>query len=279
MGDQSDYMFRQMDSYDTPENLPVSRLFRLTGRSRWYFYLQNFFTFCRSGAAACRGELDARRQIALSNENFHLVERCGGRIHLRGLEHLRAVAGRPVVMVGNHMSLLECALFHAIAREYVDFSFIIKESLLKGPYFRHIMKSLDTVTVTRNNPREDLKKVLTDGRRVLEEGRSMIVFPQSTRSESFDPAHFNTIGVKLAKSAGVPVLPFALKTDFIGNGRRFRDLGPVRPEREVWFEFAPALEISGNGLEQHQQIVSFISGRIDDWRRAEALSDAQPAEG
>ena len=263
-------MFREVDRYDTPDDLPVSKVFRLMCGCRWYFYLQNFLSFCRSGAAGKRGTLDRCRQIALSNENFHLVERCGGRIHLRGLDNLRAVADRPVVLVGNHMSLLECAIFHAIAREYVDFSFIIKESLLKIPYFREILITLDAVTVTRENPREDLRKVLSDGKRVLTGGRSMVVFPQAMRSEEFDPEHFNTIGVKLAKSAGVPVLPFALKTDFIGIGRRFRDLGPVRPEREVWFEFAPPLEITGNGQEQQQQIISFIGDRVAAWKAAEA---------
>ncbi len=271
------YRFEGLDRYDTPESLPVATGFRLTGRSRWYFYFDNFRTFCIAGLAGRRGKLDAATQMALSNRNIDLVERCGGRIHLRGLNHLRELDGRPAVLVGNHMSLLECGLLHAVIRPYVDFSFVVKESLMKVPYFGDILRSLGAIPVTRSNPRDDLRKVLADGRKILESGRSLIIFPQSTRSEYFRPDHFNTIGVKLAKSAGVPVLPFALKTDLVATGSLVRDLGPVRPERAVWFEFAPALTITGNGSEQQQTVVDFIAARVNAWRAAEGLATAPPA--
>lgn len=263
----SEYLFRNTDTYDTPEGLPVSRLFKLMFRSRWYFYGVNFGIFILSGLCARKGQLNREKQIHFSNYNVRLIEKCGGKIHLRGLNNLKALDGQAVVLIGNHMSLLETAVFHAIAREYVDFSFIIKASLYKVPFFRHIMTSLNAIAVSRTNPREDLKTVLSEGKKVLESGRSIIVFPQATRSDKFEPEKFNTIGVKLAKSAGVKVVPFALKTDFIGVGKRFRDLGPIHPERDVYFEFAPALEISGNGQEQQQQVIDFIQSRFDQWNR------------
>lgn len=95
----------------------------------------------------------------------------------------------------------------------------------------------------------------------------MIVFPQSTRSAEFDPAQFNSIGIKLAKSAGVPVIPLALKTDLIGNGKLCRDLGPVHPENEVRFEFGAPIEIEGNGQAQQQQVIDFISSCFERWKQ------------
>ena len=95
----------------------------------------------------------------------------------------------------------------------------------------------------------------------------MIVFPQSTRSAEFDPAQFNSIGIKLAKSAGVPVIPLALKTDLIGNGKICRDLGPVYPEKEVRFEFGAPIEIEGNGQQQQQAVIDFISGCFKRWEQ------------
>ena len=254
------------DAYDTPAGVRSSILYRLLFSSRWYFYLNNFSIFARTGRCGRRGELDKERQIYYSNKNFRLVEKCGGRIHLRGLENLRAVKGEPVVLIGNHMSLLETALFHAVAREYLDFTFVIKQSLLSVPFFRDIMRSLGAIPVGRENPRDDLRAVLGEGKKLLESGRSIIIFPQSTRSESFDAAKFNSIGIKLAKSAGVRVLPFALKTDFLGNGRWLRDMGPVRPRRGVYFEFAPAKKVEGNGQELQREIIDFIQSRVSQWR-------------
>ena len=254
------------DAYDTPESMRKSMLYRLSLGSRWYFYLNNFGIFARTGRCGRRGRLDKERQIYYSNKNFRLVEKCGGRIHLRGLEHLRDVSGEPVVLIGNHMSLLETALFHAVAREYLDFTFVIKQSLLTVPFFRDIMRSLGAIPVGRENPRDDLRAVLGDGKKVLESGRSIIIFPQSTRSETFDAAKFNSIGIKLAKSAGVRVLPFALKTDFLGNGKYLRDMGPVRPKRGVYFEFAPARAVEGNGQALQQEIIGFIQSRLASWQ-------------
>jgi 1-acyl-sn-glycerol-3-phosphate acyltransferase len=264
---ESKYLFEGKDSYRTPESNKASLLFRLMFRSRWYFYFINFTVFIRCGLCAAKGKLNKQMQIYYSNLNLLLIEKCGGKIQIDGLEHLRALNGTPVVLIGNHMSLIETAVFHALAREYIDFSFIIKESLLRVPFFRHIMIAMKAVPVGRINPREDLKTVLVKGKSVLEEGRCIIVFPQATRAASFEPEKFNTIGIKLAKSAGVKVVPFALKTDFLGIGKRFRDLGPVHPEKVVHFEFAPAMEITGNCQEQHKAIIDFIQSRFDEWNK------------
>ena len=260
-----------LDSYDTPEDLPQSRLFKLMFNSRWYFYAVNFGVFCRSGRLGQLGKLDAEAQIRMSATNLRLVERCGSRVHVRGREHLRALNGRPVVLMGNHMSLLETGVFHAVAREYVDFAFVVKDSLMKVPYFKDILKSIGNIPVERKDPREDLKTVLNEGKKILSAGKSLIVFPQSTRSVTFDPEKFNSLGVKIAKSAGVPIVPFALKTDFLTQGKGiFRDLGPVHPGRETWFEFGPAMEVTGNGKEQLQQTVEFIQDRLEKWFQNES---------
>ena len=132
---------------------------------------------------------------------------------------------------------------------------------------KDILTSLGAIPVSRTNPREDLKAVLTEGKKMLESGRTMIVFPQSTRSAVFDPEQFNSIGIKLAKSAGVPVIPMALKTDFLSNGKVCRDLGPVHPENDVWFEFGEPMEIEGNGQAQQQAVVDFISGCFARWQQ------------
>ena len=260
-----------LDSYETPADFPQSKLFKLMFNSRWYFYAVNFGVFCRTGRLGQLGKLDKEAQIRMSAMNLHLTERCGSRVHVFGREHLRALNGRPVVLMGNHMSLLETGIFHAIAREYVDFAFVVKDSLMRVPYFKDILSSIGNIPVERKDPREDLKKVLTEGKRILSEGQSLIVFPQSTRTAVLDPDKFNSLGVKIAKSAGVPIVPFALKTDFLSQGKGiFRDLGPVHPGRDTWFEFGPAMDVTGNGKEQLQQTIEFIQTRLEKWFAAES---------
>ncbi len=252
-------------SYDTAPGTRRALGARVFGR--WYFYWFNFNIFSKTGRLFRKGRCDKATQISQSNRNVRLVERCGGRIHLRGLEHLAERHGAPAVLIGNHMSLLETALMHAIVREHLDFTFVIKASLMKIPHFRNIMTGLEAIQIGRSNPREDLRAVLEEGKERLGRGKSVVIFPQGTRSTTFDPAHFSSIGVKLALAAGVPVIPFALKTDFLGNGRFIKDLGPIFPENDVWFEFGPAMTPTGNGREEQQRTIEFIVSRLKMWRK------------
>ena len=232
---------------------------------RFDFYRRNFWVFIKTGTVAKFGRLDARNQIKYSTQNIDVTERCGGKIHLRNLDKLKALEGKTVVFVSNHMSLLETGIVHAFIRPHVDFSFVVKKSLLSVPFFGNILRAMNAVGVERKNPREDLKKVLTDGVEVLKMGRSMIIFPQSTRSETFNPEEFNSIGIKLAKSAGVPVVPIALKTNFVKTGKKFRDLGPVDINEEIYFDFGDPIEVTGNGKEAQQAVIEFIQSRLNEW--------------
>jgi 1-acyl-sn-glycerol-3-phosphate acyltransferase len=99
----------------------------------------------------------------------------------------------------------------------------------------------------------------------LQAGISIVVFPQKTRSPLFDPAAFNSIGIKLAKRAQVPVVPLALKTDAWGNGACLKDFGKIDPAKEVHIAFGEPLRVQGSGAAEHQQVVEFIRGNLEAW--------------
>ena len=255
------------DTYDTP---PGRRSWedRLLLGNRFHFYLRNFWIFCQTGCCARRGHLTAERQIHYSNGNIRLVEACGGIIHLRGLDHLRQLEGRPVILMGNHMSMLETAVFHAIVRPHLDFTFVIKQSLLKVPFFGWIMQSLAAIPVGRSNPREDLKAVLTklDVLSYLDKIPVCVAYDiDGERVDRFP------IGVKLAKAAGVEIVPFALKTDFIGNGKYLRDFGPIHRDRQIYFEFGAPVRVEGNGKQELQQLTAFTADRLNRWAQEQAV--------
>jgi 1-acyl-sn-glycerol-3-phosphate acyltransferase len=127
------------------------------------------------------------------------------------------------------------------------------------------MRSRDPIAVTRTNPRHDLKAVLEGGVDRLKQGISIIVFPQTTRTHSFDPTQFNTIGVKLAQRANVPVVPLALLSDAWGNGKYFKDFGKIDPSKKVYFAFGKPMWVQGRGTNEHQAIIQFISRKLQEW--------------
>ena len=134
------------------------------------------------------------------------------------------------------MSTLETMIFPSIICSIKRVTFVVKESLVKHPLFKDVMLSRDPIVVGRSDPRKDLEAVMNGGADLLSKGISIVIFPQSTRSLEFRPEEFNSLGVKLAKKAGVPVVPVAIKTDFWGNGKYIKELGPIDGKKPVHYK-------------------------------------------
>jgi 1-acyl-sn-glycerol-3-phosphate acyltransferase len=192
------------------------------------------------------------------------LERVGAQVEISGIEHVEQVGG-PCVIIGNHMSLLETMILPVIVQPVRDVTFVVKQSLLEYPVFQHVMRSRNPVAVSRTNPREDFKAVMTGGKERLDKGISIIVFPQTTRTVSFIPEQFNTIGAKLAQKAGVPIIPLALKTDAWGNGKLLKDFGRIDISKIIRFSFGQPIHIQGRGGDEHQQVMDFIQEKLDQW--------------
>jgi 1-acyl-sn-glycerol-3-phosphate acyltransferase len=187
------------------------------------------------------------------------------------LAHFQRLNG-PAVFIGNHMSTLETFVLPGLLLLFREVTFVLKESLMHYPSLGDILRRLHAISVTRRDPRADLKTVLTEGREHLAAGRSIVIFPQSTRAVEFDPERFNTLGVKLAARSDVPVIPFAVQTQLWGNGALVKDFGPVDLACPVRFEFGAPITVSGKGREAHQQVILFVQTQLARWESGDAAS-------
>jgi len=240
-----------------------------SGMAGWFpgvvFYAKAFGIVHRAAKLAKQGLYDNQRWIESSVATVRALESVGGRFVLQGLDVVQRL-GSPCVFIGNHMSILETFVLPCLIVPHRDVTFVVKESLITYPLFGHVMRSRNPVVVGRENPREDLRLVMEEGRQRLAAGISIVIFPQTTRSVEFDPKKFNSLGVKLAKRSNVPVVPFALKTDAWGLGRRLKDFGPIRPEKTVHIHFGEPLEVRRTGKEEHNVVVGFIEKNLAEWR-------------
>ncbi len=231
------------------------------------FYGRLLTVVWKAGRKAGRGCYSDREWSRSSLEILTALERAGMRIHITGVEHIAKLTS-PCVIIGNHMSVLETVVLPGIIQPFRNVTFVIKKSLMEYPVFKHVMRSRNPIVVGRANPRRDLKDVLDGGRRLLAEGVSIIVFPQTTRTLHFDPRRFNTIGVKLARKAGVPVIPLALLTDAWANGRYIKEFGRIDPARSVHFAFGPPIWVQGSADESHRSVTAFIGAHLERWQAA-----------
>lgn len=219
--------------------------------------------FCANREAKL-GKSSDQAWVKASLQIIKALERVGVSLSFENISAFTELQS-PCVFIGNHMSTLETFVLPAIIQPHKPVTFVIKNSLLTYPFFGDLMASRDPIAVSRTNPREDLKTVLSEGCEKLAKGKSIIVFPQSTRSTEFDRTKFNSIGVKLAKKAGVPVVPLALKTDCWGHSKYSKEFGPINILNKVHFAFDTPIIPDGNGKEAHESVCKFIESSLKKW--------------
>lgn len=251
-------------SYITPEKLHLSLKERLLLNSRLYFTLKYAYIVLKTRKIARRKLYDKKAWSDSSFYIFRFIEKTGGRFHISGMENISKTDG-PVLFISNHMSTLETMIFPSLIAPHREVTFVVKDSLVKHPLFGDVMRSRNPIVVGRADPRKDFQIVMQQGQELLSQGTSIIIFPQSTRSVKFKPEEFNSLGVKLAKKAGVPVVPVAIKTDFWGNGKVLKELGPLDSKKTIYIKFGEPFSVSGTGRDDNQRIIDFIQTSLAEW--------------
>ena len=253
------------NTYHTPQKETLSIVEKIQLDSRIYFALKYASVVLRTRKEAIRKVYDTKAWTDSSFEIFRFIEKAGGIFDITGMENITRSPGS-VLFISNHMSTLETMILPSIIGPHKELTFVVKESLVKHPLFGDVMKSRNPIVVGRTDPRKDLEAVINGGVKRLQNGISIVIFPQSTRSVEFKPEEFNSLGVKLAKKAGVDVVPIALKTDFWGNGKLIRELGPMDHTKHIHIKFGEPMRITGTGKEENQRIIDFIKSSLEEWK-------------
>lgn len=231
------------------------------------FYYRFVGVVIRASITAKRGLYDGDAWSQSSLEIFRALEAVGVQFDITGLDHLQQLESACVV-VANHMSVLETVILPILIQPSRPMTFIVKDSLMQYPVFKHVLAARHPIVVNRINPRQDFKTVMRQGTALLKRGISVVVFPQTTRARFLDPDKFNSLGTKLASRAKVPVLPLALLTDAWGTGRLVKEFGEIDRRKTVRFAFGPPLTIEARGSRQHQEVIRFICRKLDQWQGA-----------
>ncbi|MBL1212878.1 MAG: 1-acyl-sn-glycerol-3-phosphate acyltransferase [Ignavibacteriae bacterium] len=253
------------DTYTTPQKQKRKTLF-----PTFTFYLKLIRIIFYSNYKTKRNIYDGYNWVASSLDIFDKLEKIGIRFKIEGMKNFQSFEG-PCIFISNHMSTLETLILPGIIHPKKPVCFITKKELNDYPFFGPITKARFPIVVGRSNPREDLKTVLNEGKNRLEDGRSIIIFPQKTRGLEFDEKSFNSLGVKLAKANKVHIVPLALYTEAWENGKMLKDFGKLNPAKTVKFSFGEPFLVSGNGAEEHKRVIDFIKSKFNDWELSDKI--------
>lgn len=126
------------------------------------------------------------------------------RVEVGGIDP--AALGHPYVIVSNHQSLADIPVISKLPWEM---KWVGKKELFDIPVMGWLMKLAADIPVDRKDP-ASRATVLLRAQRVLDQGCSVMFFPEGTRSKDGRVKRFHDGAFRLAIEAGVPVLPLAV---------------------------------------------------------------------
>jgi 1-acyl-sn-glycerol-3-phosphate acyltransferase len=131
-------------------------------------------------------------------------------IHNRitGWENLPTGETDAAILLVKHQSLWET--FSMIALMPHPLAYVFKKELLRIPFFGWAIGSLDMIHIDRKQGTQAFSKVVEQGKRLLDKGTWVIMFPEGTRTARGQQGVYKTGGTRLAIETGAPVVPVAV---------------------------------------------------------------------
>jgi 1-acyl-sn-glycerol-3-phosphate acyltransferase len=151
-----------------------------------------------------KAKLEAIVNKNVRNWSRNLLAVAGVKVEVSGLENIPAV---PAVFVSNHQGNFDIPILLGSLDQ--PKSFVAKIELLKMPFIRTWMKHLKCIFIDRKDARQSLA-ALSNSASVLEDGHSIFIFPEGTRSKGETLGEFKSGALKMAFKTGAPLVPVSI---------------------------------------------------------------------
>ena len=180
---------------------------------------------------------------------FWLCVSCGTRSSARGLEHLPQGAG---LIASKHQSAWDTLMLWRLLKNP---AFVLKRELYWIPIFGWYLWRAGQIGIDRSSGRDAVSRMLRGAKKVIAEGRCIIIFPEGTRVPPGEQKPFRTGVARVSESLQLPVVPAALNSGLFWPKYSLKKL-----PGEAVMEFLPAEPPFREPLEpwlQHlQQIIN-----------------------
>lgn len=142
------------------------------------------------------------------------------------IEGLDDLPSEPCLIVSNHQSAWETITYLLF---FPEVAIITKIELLKIPIFGAFLKRSPMIPIDRDAGTKALRQMVEEGQLALEQGRSILIFPEGTRQAPGTPIEFKR-GVELLYSKlNAPLLPVAMNSGlFWLPGNQTKRAGVIR---------------------------------------------------
>jgi len=135
-------------------------------------------------------------KLAVDSGTFIL----GIKNRITGMENLPTGEKSAAVLLCKHQSTWETLTMPAIMPH--PLAYVFKKELLYVPFFGWVMARMDMIHIDRSQRAQAFSKVAAQGKRLMDQGTWVIMFPEGTR--------INRGQQGVYKSGGTPVIPIAV---------------------------------------------------------------------
>jgi 1-acyl-sn-glycerol-3-phosphate acyltransferase len=149
--------------------------------------------------------------------------------YIVGLDHVvrgrENIPAKPCLIVCNHQSTWETI---AVLILFPNVAITTKKELLKVPVFGPFLRLSPMITIDRESGSRAIRKMNEEGALALSQGRSVLIFPEGTRSEPGAPVEFKRGVELLYGKLNCELLPVAMNSgDFWRPGRQNKKAGTI----------------------------------------------------
>jgi 1-acyl-sn-glycerol-3-phosphate acyltransferase len=130
---------------------------------------------------------------------------------LRGAEH-RPDNNTAYIVASKHQSAYETLLLYQL---FDDPTIILKKELLSLPVFGWFLQKVGVIAIDRGNRAVAMHSLYEGAKRMKEDKRPIIIYPQGTRVKPDVPSSekpYKNGYLKLYTEVGLPILPVAINT-------------------------------------------------------------------
>ena len=163
--------------------------------------------------------------------------------------------GKPQIFMANHQSDFDILI--ALAHIPVQFRWIAKKELFAIPIFGAAMRSAGYIEIDRSN-REKAIRSIDEAALRIRSGKSVMTFPEGTRSRDGHIKAFKQGAFHLAIQSGVPIIPVTI----IGSGR----IMPKRSLRikpgQIKMIIGKPIDVKNFTIDKRHELIEIVRNEI-----------------
>jgi 1-acyl-sn-glycerol-3-phosphate acyltransferase len=180
-------------------------------------------------------------------------------VRIEGRERIRP--DETYVMVANHLSLLDILV---LFRLFTHFKWVSKIENFRVPFVGWNM-SMNRYIKLRRGDRASVVKMMKACRQTLDEGNSIMMFPEGTRSPTGRMRAFKTGAFELALESRRPILPIVVRGTSDALPKRGFVLRGRHPIRVDVLEALPHESFRGDSIEAlTERVRGIIAAHLDE---------------